>query len=982
MRLSVMRTVLTGLLLLAPAAAFAQAELAGTVRDTSGAVLPGVTVEAASPALIEGVRTAVTDGAGQFRIINLRPGQYSVTFTLPGFATVVQEELALSGTAVAQVDATMQVGGIEETVTVTGEAPIVDVRTVTQSQVMDQALIDSLPTASRYADLGALILGTQANSPSVGGAMGDQMASLSVHGAPATGQRILQNGVNTSGIAGAGHISGVVPNANSAAEIVMDTSAASAELSQGGVRINYIPRDGGNTFSGSFNGHFSNEAMQGDNFTDRLQNLGLGTPDQVQRIYEISGGFGGPILQDRLWFYLSAQDFGNEIQAAGAFYNLNAFNPNEWTYEPDLSRPGVNEGHWYSAMSRFTWQASPRNKVAFSYDLQDHCRCPDLISATRAPEAARDRRFPHQMIKTLEWTSPLNNNVLIEAVGLHRTTRWGNMQMKWTFEDEFNNGLFDEMIAVQEQTTGLWYRNNAFFNSNFNHNYFFRGAVSYVTGSHNLKVGATDLTGWLEDTIHAFNPYTYRLRNGVPNQITQRAVPWFIDMRLPADFGLFVQDNWTMDQLTLNLGIRYDYIETDWPAMTLGPGELVPNRNLSFDAIDSALKWQDITYRFGGAYDLFGNGRTALKVSANKFLAAQTSSGLGSDTHPTETLVNVVNRSWTDADGDFHPDCDLTSVAGNGECGPVSNSNFGTNVPGDVFDPELLQGWGKRGYNWEFTAGVQHELTTGMSVELSYYRQVFGNFTVEDNQLVTAADFDTFSIVAPTDARLPNGGGHTISNLFNVKPESFGQEQAFHTLASNFGKQTQHWNGVDVSVNARLQNGLRVQGGVSTGRGSTNTCEIREALPETALTNPFCDLQEPLLTQFKALATYTIPGIDVLLSGTYQSYPGPQILANFNAGNAFVSPSLGRNLSGGSSSVSVPLVEPQSEYGERQHQVDLRVGKVLRFGGTRSSINLDVFNLLNMDTITGQVNVFGPAWQRPTGTVLGRFARISATFDF
>lgn len=976
------RGLLVTALLLLPSLAFAQAELAGVARDASGAVLPGVTVDARSPVLIEGVRSTVTDGTGQYRIINLRPGAYTVTFTLPGFATVIREGVALSGTSTFLVDADMAVGGLEETITVTGQAPVVDVQTVTRSQVLDSELIDSLPTVQRYAALGALIPGATPNRQNPGGANGDRMASLAIHGGQSTGQRILMNGVNTSGIAGAGHISGVVPNANSATEIIMDTSAPGAEMSQGGVRINYIPRDGGNTFAGSMNLSFSGSGFQGDNFTQRLQDLGLRTPDTVERIYNVSGGVGGPLVRDRVWFWWSGQDFGNESAAAGAFYNRNAFDPNVWTYEADTNRPGINKGHWYSQMLRLTTQATPRNKIAFSFDLHDHCRCPDGISSTRAPEAAADRRFPHQHLYQAEWTAPLTNRLLVELVGLHRTTRWGNMQMRWTFEDEFNAGQFDNMVAVQEQTTGLRYRNRNNFNSNFNHNYFFRGTVSYITGSHSFKFGFTELTGELENTRHTFIPYEIRLNGGVPNRITERAFPDFLDVDLTHDFGLFAQDRWTLDRMTMTYGLRYDYIETGWPALTLGPAPLVPDRNLVIPEANGTMGWKDFTYRMGAAYDLFGDGRTAVKVTMNKYLEAQTSSGLGNTTHPTNRLVTTANRSWNDADGDFFPDCDLTSTARNGECGPMSNSAFGTPRPATNFDPDLLKGWGKRGYDWEFATGIQHELLTGLSVDFGYFRRIFGNFRVTDNQAVTAADFDQFSVVAPSDPRLPGGGGQTITGLYNVNPAKFGQVDNLVTLASNVGTQTRHWNGFDATMNARLQNGLRLQGGVSSGRQSDDTCELRDAAPEIALTNPYCKTQEPFLTQFKMLATYTIPTIDVLVSGSFQSYPGREIAANSRFNNAAVLPSLGRPLAGGSRNVSVNLVEPDTEYNERLNQLDIRIGKIFRVAGTRASVNLDVYNLFNKDTVTNQNNTFGPVWLRPSSIVLARFASISATFDF
>jgi hypothetical protein len=973
--------LVVGLLVL-PSLVFAQAELAGVARDTTGAVLPGVTVEARSPVLIEGVRASVTDGSGQYRIIALRPGEYTVTFSLPGFSTVVQEGVLLSGTTTTSVNANLAIGGLEETITVTSEAPVVDISNVTRTMVLDSALIDSLPTVQRYAALGALIPGATPNRQNPGGANGDKMASLAIHGGKGTSQRILMNGVNTSGIAGAGHISGVVPNANSASEIVMDTSAPGAEMSQGGVRINYIPRDGGNVFSASVNLSASGSSLYGDNFTQRLQGLGLRTPDTVEKIWNMSGGFGGPILRDKIWFWWSGQDFGNESGVAGSFYNRNAFDPNIWTYEADTSRPGVNKGHWYSQMLRLTTQATPRNKIGFSFDLHDHCRCPDGISSTRAPEAAADRRFPHQHLYQAEWTAPISNRLLVELVGLHRTTRWGNMQMKWTFEDEFNSGKFDNMIAVQEQTTGLRYRNRSSFNSNFNHNYFVRGAISYITGSHSFKVGFTELTGELENTRHSFVPYEYRLNKGVPNRITQYAYPDFLDVDLAHDFGLFAQDRWTLDRMTLNYGIRYDYIETGWPAMTLGPAPLVPNRNLAIPESNGTMAWKDLTYRLGAAYDLFGNGRTALRASANKYLEAQTSSGLGNTTHPTNRMTTNARRSWNDADGDFVPDCDLTSTARNGECGPMSNSNFGSPRPATNFDPDLLKGWGKRGYDWEFAAGIQHEVLQGVSVDLGYFRRIYGNFRVTDNRAVTAADFDQFSVVAPTDSRLPSGGGQTITGLYNVNPAKFGKVDNLVTLASNIGTRTQHWNGVDLTMNARLQNGLRVQGGFSTGRQSDDSCALRAAAPETALTNPYCNTQESFQTQFKMLATYTIPTVDVLVSGSFQSYPGREIAANARFNNVAVSPSLGRNLAGGASNVTVNLVEPDSLYNERLNQLDVRFGKVIRVAGARASINLDVYNLLNKDTITGQNNNFGAVWMRPSSIILARFAQVSATFDF
>src|SRR4051794_20566685 len=178
-----MRRVLAVLCLavLIPAAAYAQASLAGVVRDASGAVLPGVTVEAASPVLIEKSRTTVTDNSGQYRIIDLRGGAYAVTFTLGGFSSVKRDGVQLAGESVTVVNVEMRVGALQETITVNAETPTVDVQTTTRQTVMSKDVIGVLPTGRNYSSLGALLTGVTTNASDAGGAVGDPMASLTVH---------------------------------------------------------------------------------------------------------------------------------------------------------------------------------------------------------------------------------------------------------------------------------------------------------------------------------------------------------------------------------------------------------------------------------------------------------------------------------------------------------------------------------------------------------------------------------------------------------------------------------------------------------------------------------------------------------------------------------------------------------------------------------------------------------------------------------
>ena len=511
----------------------------------------------------------------------------------------------------------------------------------------------------------------------------------------------------------------------------------------------------------------------------------------------------------------------------------------------------------------------------------------------------------------------------------------------------------------------------------------------YVTGSHAFKVGFNDGNGLTDVWNYDNQPVSYRLNNGTPNLITMRAFPYRIATDMDHDLGLYAQDRWTLDRLTLTLGARYDYYSNSFPEQQLGNGPFTPTRNITFPAAQNAA-WHDLTPKLGVVYDLSGTGKTALKVSLNKYVAGQGIGGLTLNPNPMLTVVSQTTRAWNDSfypvgdprRGNYVPDCDLLNTGLDAECSAMVNANFGKPVPGAVYDSELIRGWGRREYNWEFSAGIQREILPRVSSEVTYFRRWYGNFTATDDLTVAAADFDRFSIPAPMDSRLPGGGGYVIGDLYNLNPTKFGQAaNLFVTRASNYGEQTDRWNGVDLTVNARPRNGLLLQGGLATGRAAVNSCAIRAQLPESAVTNPYCDTHENFLTQVKALASYTVTPIDVVVSAAFQSIPGPEISALYNAPNAVIVPSLGRSLSGNIANVPVNLVVPGSMYGERLNQLDIRASKLFRFGRYRTRANFDVYNAVNNDTVLAQNNNFG-AWLRPTSILTARLVKVSAQFEF
>jgi hypothetical protein len=345
--------------------------------------------------------------------------------------------------------------------------------------------------------------------------------------------------------------------------------------------------------------------------------------------------------------------------------------------------------------------------------------------------------------------------------------------------------------------------------------------------------------------------------------------------------------------------------------------------------------------------------------------------------------------------------------AANGERGAMDNRDFGSTRVGATYDPDTLEGWGKREHNWQFSTSIQREVLPRVSFDFSYYRTWFGGFVVTDDRAIGPEDFDTFSITAPGNPRLPGGGGYTVSGLYNLKPQSFGRAaDRFITYADKYGKQMNHVNGFDLTFSARPQPGLLFQGGPNWERRTVDTCEVAAKLPEILLgvsggggnyepagaalidvnanvwmPASFCRQQTPFHTLLKFLAVYTVPRIDVQFSASFQSQPGRQIWANYTATNAIVAPSLGRNLSGGESNIVVNIVEPGTMYGDRMNQLDLRVGKIFRYGGARTNVSLDVYNALNANPVA-RVNVAYATWQRPQEILNHRFAKLVVQFGF
>jgi hypothetical protein len=1031
-----MRTFLRAMLLMAvsillPASAFAQASIAGATRDSSGGVLPGVSVEASSPALIEKVRTAVTDDRGLFRIVSLPPGTYSITFTLPGFNQVRRDGIELSGSFTAQIDTVLAVGGVAETVTVTGTTPIVDVQSVGRQTTISNELLTSIPTARSWAATALLIPGIV----TIGGGPTDiqvtpQMTVFGGAGGRNNEGRMQVDGLNAGAGLGGSGVSTYVADISNAQEVVTTTSGGLGEVEVGGPSLSIIPRSGGNTIKGAAYLSGVGKGMVGSNYSESLRVAGLNTPGKLLQQWDYTLGVGGPIKKDRLWYYVTARDEGQHRSIPNIFPNLNAGDPTKTLYAPDRTREVQGAESWRLYVVRLTYQASTRNKFNIHWDEQHPCNgstftssgdgCRNQpesgavygplglggLSSTTSPEIG-GYLYDHPRVRLITWSSPATNHLLFEA-------GFGAYQAPFGPYESPGNPTRGLARVTEQCPAGcslnggipnLTYR-SANWGQSWDAQYTWRGSMSYVTGAHNLKIGygGVALVSDLENHTNDLN-LLYTVSNGTPISLTQSLLPYTTSYRT-RNMAFYVQDQWKLGRMTLQGALRFD---RNW---SFSPEQTIPASNflasaITFPETPGVTGYKDLSPRGGAAFDVFGNGKTSVKINVGKYLEPTSNNNNYILSNPITRIATTTQRGWTDANNNFVPDCNLRDplaqnlVASGGDiCGQMNSLTFGTRTQTTAnIDPKILEGWSVRSNDWQIGASIQQQLLPRVSIEAGYFRRWLNNSTVTDNLSVGPGDFTAYSITAPSDPRLPGGGGYPVDGLYNVVQSKFGQTSNNITLAKDFGEQYQRYNGMLINVSARVGAGLQFQGGINTGKTVQDNCAVRAQLPELTtfagvspavnVGNPYCHSDPGLVTKLTALGSYTVPKIDVLLSGTLRSDQGAPLAANWNAPVALVSAALGRPAAVVGTTVPINLVEPGQVWGDRVNALDLRFAKILRFGRTRNTIGIDLYNVTNSSKILTYNQTFNPAtttgsqaWMAPTAVLTPRFLKIGVQIDF
>src|SRR5688572_19554799 len=678
MRTAAKCVVLLSILILLPSTALAQATLTGTVRDSSGAVLPGVTVEASSPALIEKIRTAVTDGTGQFRIVDLRPGTYVLTATLPGFVTVRREVIQLTGTQTLTFPLEMRVGGLEETITVTGETPVVDVQNARREVVLDTEAVQAIPAARAAGSLlnatpGLTVGGT-------GQALSPTMTFFSANGGANNEGRMAVNGM-TVGAARSGGVSSYVYDAVGVEEVAVRVGGGLGETDTGGPIMNIVPRTGGNTFAGTAFTSLAGDWSRGDNLNDELRGFGLTETPGIIQAHDASISIGGPILRDRLWFFGQYRNLDTQTAVEGITANANAGNAARWDWMSSPVNARLVQDR-QMAMGRFAGQAG-RSRINVNYEYQKRCegtplrvetegchnRGDDWVglgTTSQSPEATGTAgrgyfEWPFHLTQG-SWTMPASNRLLFDA---NMTIFRYNPAFGFPPPDGITN-----LIPVTEQSgalactnanpalrhPGCTAENAATLRWPPSANYTYRAlnqwghaegatnsynaGASYVTGSHSIRVGYQQY--WLrqlDKTIAAEPQLAYRFNQGVPNQVTYRLPEWSRNS-ITQLYGVFIQDQYTRGRLTLSGALRWDRASSYAPVE--GNGVSMASRfnaaPISIEKTTGVDAYNDISPRVGVAYDVFGTGRTAVKFRWGRYLGFASNDAPFTSQNPAATL--------------------------------------------------------------------------------------------------------------------------------------------------------------------------------------------------------------------------------------------------------------------------------------------------------------------------------------------------------
>jgi len=938
--------IVAAVLVSAGLASFAAAQgvgaIGGNVSDGSGAALPGVTVSLSNPGVIGGDQSTVTDERGAYQFTRLVPGNnYAVKTALQGFRSAVQERIVVNSDTTTRVDLHLEIGAVEESITVSSQSPLLDTTQTLKQTVMTRETLDVLPSRSDVWAIARMAPAVVMNKYDVGGSEMFSQSFAQIYGSTDNERAYTIDGMDVTWAGGEGFVISYL-DAHMFDEVNLQTASGSAESPKGGLITNMVSKTGSNRLLGSYSFSGGGENTSWDNLSGqtladllaavplraRIANPDLVPSAKTLGIFDNSGTVSGPILRDRLWFSVTGSI------ATLAQYRVGSYNL-------DGSR-AKDENLMRNISSKVSWQARRNSQLHFLYNFNNKGQFNRTENTGPITDFIDGNATIHQTINSnivqTRWTSVLRNNLLFDASG------------SYLHGDEHGRPQ-DAVELGSIPTFDLVRREHTVAPPNFLHRPATRvnvlSSLTFHAGSHDLKAGYQFMYRKASDTwtgvISPYAPSGFRrqLSNGLPNSVNTYNSPTTFVM-YSNDHAGYIQDRWTPTRkLTLNLGLRLESTYAWEPALCQEQTLFIAAQ--CFSKIEGVPDLVGLSPRFGAIYDVAGDGKTAIKLTINRY-----NQPIGVNYMQTVNPVRLVNdtRQWTD-NGDFVPQLD--------ELGPSTGFNLGTT---NRFADDL-----KWPYAVEYSIGVQRSLPYEMVAGVTYINRQRGSEIGSRNLLV------------PTDTYIPKtvtevNSGATVT-VYDQDPSLRGK---FDVLYGNYPEMDTDFNGVDITLNKRLSHRWMMMGSASFGESLGDiygsTFDLND--PNNSFRRGLIGNDVPF--SLKIFGLYQLP-YGIQFSGTVQHFTGFPELTTVSVSSTTV-PTLTR-------------VTQRVTYEPRGttrlpdvNLVDISLRKTWTNGRYTVEPIMDMFNVGNVSTIRARSTQLGPSYGVASDVVRGRIIKFGLNVRF
>jgi len=922
--------------------------LEGKVLDASGATVPGLTVTVAGPAILGGARGVVSSSSGSYRIINIPVGTYRVSFDLTGFRTKTYEGVRIQAGTTYTLNATIEVAGIEEAVTVTGESPVIETAANQLAFTFTEELMDTVPNARDAWALVAQTPGVVTNRVNVGGTETGNQLSFRGHGVDPRQNTYILNGANVTDNTNNG-ASQFYFDVDSFEEVQVQVSSHSADVQTPGMVLNIVPKSGSNNLNGSYSFYLGDEGIQSNNVDDELRALGVNRASNLNQYLDTGGEIGGPIVRNKLWFW-------------GAFRWQDIERYITGTVNPDGSFPIDRTYLWYPSF-KIDWQVHSKHHFSAYFNMGQKKRFNRGLAATRPIETTTDQQgAPIARLFTFrdDWTvSPnllVNFKVNIMDQGFEliahdnvdtATTpaRFDEATGVWAAAPPNELGIAKNLKSVG--ATASYYLDN------------------WIGGQHELKFGLEiaqfGVFGNQKGSV-AVNTYPADNRliffNGVPTKVILLAAD-AQSVNNPSR-SAFIQDSWQAGRLRLNLGARWDWQANSLNGVTAPESRYLPP--VTQEETDNLFTWNTLAPRLGVVYDVFGDAKTLLKGGYSRYYWQ-----LWVDKGQQAGVAGSRSRThaWIDRNGDrsFTEDELGTLLA-------AEDPRAGRTI-----DPDLAPT-----HTDEFTVGFARELAANLSLAGTFMYRKDTDLSWTVNSAISPADYTPVVGVDPgPDGRRGTGDDGGPITFYEIDPLKRALSANFITARPGFN---QEYEGFELTLNRRYADRWQFVASLTAGvqrdnfgeGGMTQATTTSLPSPQDVAQSDGTRIAESTPYIGKIMGSYTLP-YNIMVSGFYQYVSGNNFTRTVNAISA-----LGRPLTQGNITALAGKRNEES-YGAL-NILDLRVAYDPPWSQPKLSFVFDLFNALNVNTITSTTIISGPSFGRVLDFIPPRIARFGVKVRF